>query len=196
MTPRLSLLAICATSLAACKPAAPPAPAPAPAAPESAPVEAAPTPDAFAPIAALNGMDTRTPVPLQPMMAWHQKQNMMSHLVAIQGITDALAQEDWEGVAQAATAIQSSPQMQQMCEHMGAGAAGFTEQALEFHSRADSIGEAARAHDTAAVLRATSNTLSACTACHARFRQDVVDADTWQARTGSAHDPAAMHGGM
>ncbi len=140
-------------------------------------------------------LDPRTPVPLQPMMAWHQKQNMMEHLVAIQRITDGLAREDWEEIASAAALIESSPQMQQMCQHMGAGADGFTELALDFHRRADGIGEAARARDGAGVLRATATTLQACTGCHAAYRQEVVDAATWQARTGATHDPAAMHGG-
>lgn len=152
-----------------------------------------PAASACAPVADLDAMDTRTPVPLQPRMAWHQKQNMMQHLVAIQRITEGLVGEDWEEIAQASTLIESSPQMQMMCQHMGAGAEGFTEQALEFHRRADAIGVAARAHDGAGVLRATSNTLQACTACHATYRQDVVDTATWQARTGSAHDPASMH---
>ena len=80
-----------------------------------------------------------------------------------------------------------------MCQHMGVGAEGFTEMALDFHRRADAIGEAARAHDGAAVLRATSETLRACTACHATFRQEVVDAATWHAHTGEAHVPAMMH---
>ena len=148
-----------------------------------------------APVAELNAMDTRTPVPLQPMMAWHQKQNMMEHLLAIQRIVDGLAREDWDEVARGSALIESSPQMQQMCQHMGMGAAGFTAMALDFHRRADRIGVAARAHDGPAVLRATSNTLQACTSCHAVYRQDVVDAATWQAQTGSAHDPASMHGG-
>ena len=139
-------------------------------------------------------LDHRQPVPLQPMMAWHQKQKMMEHLVAIQRITGGLAQEDWGEVASAAAFIETSPQMRQMCQHMGAGTAGFTEMALGFHRRADAIGEAACAHDGPAVLRATSNTLQACTGCHAVFRQEVVDATTWQERTGSAHDPAKSHG--
>ena len=146
------------------------------------------------PMAELGEFDHRRPVPLQPMMAWHQKQNMMEHLVAIQRIAGGLAQEDWEEVAAAAALIETSPQMQQMCQHMGAGAAGFTEMALDFHRRADAIGEAARAHDGPAVLRATSNTLQACTGCHAVFRQVVVHATTWQERTGSVHDPAKGHG--
>lgn len=59
--------------------------------------------------------------------------------------------------------------------------------------RADAIGAAARSEDGAAVLLATANTLQACTGCHARFRQEVVSAATWQARTGEAHDPAMRH---
>lgn len=157
--------------------------------------EAVSASDTCQPVEELAGLDHRTPVPLQPMMAWHQKQNMMEHLVAIQRIVDGLAREDWEEVERASTLIESSPQMQQTCQHMGAGAEGFTAMALDFHRRADAIGEAARAQDGAAVLRATSNTLQACTGCHDAFRQEVVDAATWQARTDQAHDPAGLHGG-
>jgi hypothetical protein len=161
----------------------------APAAPTAAPKPA----NGCGPIDELAAMDTRRPVPLQPMMAWHQKQNMMEHLVAIQRIVAGVAEEDWDEIAEAAALIESSPQMKTMCQHMGAGAEGFTELALSFHERADEIGPAAESQDGAAVLRATSKTLEVCTSCHATYRQDVVDAKTWQARTGSSHDPAAMH---
>jgi hypothetical protein len=129
------------------------------------------------------------------MMAWHQKQNMQEHLAAIQRIIDGLSREDWEQIAHASAPIESSPQMQQMCEHMGAGAEGFTEMALDFHHRADAIGEAARARDPQAVLRATSSTLEACTSCHDQYRQDVIDAQTWKSRIGQMHDPMMGHGG-
>ncbi|MHC4836580.1 MAG: hypothetical protein ACYTF3_00115 [Planctomycetota bacterium] len=135
-------------------------------------------------------------MPLQPMMAWHQKQNMQAHLVAIQGIVGAAARQDWSAVAAASRAIESSPEMQQMCQHMGAGAAGFTDRAIEFHRRADAIGAAARRQDLAGVLEATAHTLDACTTCHAKYRQDVVDAETWAARTGQAHDPSGAHDAM
>lgn len=128
------------------------------------------------------------------MLAWHQKQNMMQHLVAIQRITDGLAREDWAEVASASALIESSPQMQKMCEHMDAGVEGFTEIALDFHRRADAIGESARAHDRVGALRATSNTLQSCTSCHAAFRQEVVSAVDWRQRTRQTHDPANMHG--
>ena len=146
-------------------------------------------------LARLEQMDPREPVPLQPMMAWHQKQNMQQHLVAIERITGALSREDWEAVAEAAATIESSPQMQQMCQHMGAGAEGFTPLALKFHERADGIGEAAREQDTAGVLRATSETLQACTSCHATYRQQVVDAPTWEQLTGSSSPAHMNHGG-
>ena len=38
--------------------------------------------------------------------------------------------------------------------------------------------------DRAATLAALSDTLAACTGCHARFRQDVVDHDRFVALTG------------
>ncbi len=142
----------------------------------------------------LGELDTRKPVPLQPMMAWHQKQNMMEHLVAIQRIVDGVAKEDWEEVASASALIETSPQMQQMCKHMGAGADGFTDVALNFHKQADEIGKAAGSHDAKAVLAATSNTLQACTGCHATYRQEIVSAATYQERTGSDHDPSQGHG--
>ena len=154
-----------------------------------APDAAAQSAYASSPVATLNGMDPRAPVPLQPAMAWHQKQNMQEHLIAILHITESLSREDWEAVAEASSTIESSPQMQMQCEHMGAGADGFTEMALDFHRRADAIGEAARNEDTKAVLRATAHTLEACTRCHATYRQDVVDAETWEVRTATVHRP-------
>ncbi|MEM9862830.1 MAG: hypothetical protein AAF938_14620 [Myxococcota bacterium] len=148
-------------------------------------------PDDCAPVRELAALDHRRPVPLQPMMAWHQKQNMMDHLVAVQQITEGLAGEDWEAIESAAARIGSSPQMAQMCEHMGAGADGFTELALDFHRQADEIGVAARAASATGVLEATNRTLQRCTSCHSAYRQEVLDASTWRARTGSAHTPGA-----
>lgn len=144
----------------------------------------------------LNQMDNRKPVPLQPMMAWHQKQNMMEHLVAIQRINLGLAEGDWDEVGKAIDLIGSSPQMAKMCEHMGAGAEGFTELALSFHAKADLIREPAKNKDVSGTLRATAETVQVCTTCHATYRQDVVDAATWAARTGSDHAPSPeMHHG-
>lgn len=142
-----------------------------------------------APSMALHRMDKRIPVPLQPMMAWHQKQNMQAHLVAIQKITDALAHKDWKTLLQATKTIQSSPRMKRMCTHMGAGAKGFAQLGLEFHRRADGIAKAAQKRDLKEVLKAVSYTLQSCNGCHAAYKQEVVDAKTWQRRTGRTHRP-------
>ena len=48
---------------------------------------------------ALDRIDERTPLPLLPMMALHQKQNMREHLQAVQGITAALAIGDFVAVS-------------------------------------------------------------------------------------------------
>jgi hypothetical protein len=144
-----------------------------------------------APRAALDALDQRTPVPLLPMMANHQKQNMRDHLSAVQEIVAAIAVDDFSGAERAAGRMGFSEPMAQMCTHMGAGAAGFTERALEFHHTADTIAVAARAHDHAAVTAALGKTLSACTGCHATFKQEVVDEATWSELTGAAS--AAVH---
>lgn len=166
-----------------------PAPTPAPA-PATTPAPAAMS-EAAGP-AALDRMDLRKPLPLLPMMANHQKQNMRDHLAAVQAIVAALAKDDLAAVATATSAIGFSESMGQMCEHMGAGAAGFTEQALAFHHQADRIAVAARAGDRAGVLTELGVTLSACTSCHATWKQQVVDEATYTRVTGAA---PPMHGG-
>jgi len=158
------------------------APAPTP------PVAATTVVESNAPTAAesLAKMDSRTPVPLLPMMANHQKQNMREHLLAVQEIVTALATEDYPAIEKAAGRIGFSEQMGQMCTHMGAGAAGFTEQALAFHHTADGITAAAKAHDRGRVLTEFAATLQACTACHATWKQQVVDEPTWTRLTSTA----------
>jgi cytochrome c556 len=123
---------------------------------------------------ALDELDRRQPVPLLPVMALHQKANMRDHLEAVQEVVAAAASSDFEKVAAAARRLGSSESMKRMCEHMGAGAPGFTEQALSFHRTADEIGAAATKQDGPAVLAALSRTLQACTSCHATYKQQVV----------------------
>lgn len=70
-----------------------------------------------------------------------------------------------------------------MRTHMGAGAHGFTDMALEFHRTADTITEAARQKDKDAVVSALGRTLTKCTGCHAAYTQHVVDDAGWEAAT-------------
>jgi hypothetical protein len=134
----------------------------------------------------LDKMDTRIPVPLLPMMAYHQKQNMRDPLLAVQQIVTALATEDYPAIEKAAGRIGFTEQMGQMCTHMGAGAPGFTEQALAFHHTADRITAAAKARDRGRVLTEFAATLQTCTACHASWKQQVVDEPTWRRLTSIA----------
>ena len=126
------------------------------------------------PDATLDELDRRRPLPLLPMMALHQKQNMREHLEAVKEIVDAASASDFESVATAAKRLGFSESMGHMCEHMGAGAPGFTEQALSFHHTADGITAAAVKRDSAGVLAALSRTLGACTSCHATYKQKIV----------------------
>jgi hypothetical protein len=160
----------------------------------AAPVPPSPPP-ACAAQASLDDLDARVAVPLLPMMANHQKQNMRDHLLAVQEIVLAAGRDDFAGVETAAGRIGFSPRMGQMCTHMGAGAAGFTEQALAFHHTADSIASAARQRDRAAVMAALGKTLQACTGCHEVYRQRVVDDATWTRLTSKAAPAGHRPGG-
>ena len=129
--------------------------------------------------------DARKPVPLLPMMANHQKANMRDHLAAIQEVLTGLATHDLAAVEKSAARLGTTPEMTRMCNHMGAGAPGFTDMALNFHHTADGIAEAARTKDEAAVLKAVNATLSTCVSCHSSYKQQVVDRATWEKLTGS-----------
>jgi len=155
----------------------------APAAPPQSVPAASATPSA---VEAETKMDTRVPVPLLPMMAEHQKQQMRSHLLAVQEIVAALAKNDFGGVEAATRKIGYSDSMGQMCTHMGAGAPGFTPTAINFHRTADTIGTAAKKKDRAGVLAALSVTLNTCVGCHATYKQQVVDNATWTRLTSTA----------
>jgi hypothetical protein len=134
----------------------------------------------------LDRMDGRAPVPMAPMMANHQKQNMRDHLLAVQEIVVALASDDFAAVERAAARMGFSEEREQMCTHMGAAAPGFTEQALAFHHAADRIGIAARERDPERILGELGATLEACTSCHSTWRQQVVDEATWEGMTSTA----------
>ena len=138
------------------------------------------------PYETLAQLDGRTPVPLLPMMANHQKQEMRQHLVAIQKIVAGISKHDFAAIEQAAKPIESSPKMAKLCHRMGAGAQGFTPRALHFHKTADRIGSAAKQKDMPAVIKALGATLQTCADCHSRFQQHPVSPQIWKKKTGMA----------
>lgn len=164
----VALVVVAASGCERTSPAAPP--------PARAPVSSSPSPSPSEQAASL---DTRTPVPLVPMMAQHQKEEMREHLGVVQAVVSGLARNDWAGIAEAAGKLGSSDPMAAMCTHMGAAAKGFTPTALDFHRTADGIVAAAKKKDRAAVLTALDATLTRCVGCHATFKQQVVDAATF-----------------
>jgi cytochrome c556 len=127
----------------------------------------------------------RQPLYLLPMMAEHQKQNMREHLAAVNEVIAALAKNDFPAVRASAAKLGTTPEMQQMCMHMGAATPGFSQRALAFHSAADSIIPAAERKDSAGVLKALHNTLDTCVSCHESYRQEVVDQVRWDELTAS-----------
>jgi len=127
----------------------------------------------------------RQPFYLLPMMAEHQKQNMRGHLEAVNEIIAALARRDYPAIGAAAKKLETSPEMEQMCTHMGAATPGFSERALAFHSTADAIVSAAQRKDSMQVLTALNRTLNTCVSCHATYRQEVVDEARWNELTAS-----------
>lgn len=184
----LPLLLLASAAVAACQGT----PQGEPATSGSAPPSAASSPalSSTAPQQQLDAMDTRRPVPLLPMMANHQKQNMRDHLAAVQEIAAAAGTKDFAAIEKAARRIGYSEQMGQICNHMGAGAPGFTDKALEFHHQADKIAEAAGKQDMDAVWKALGVTLATCVGCHASFKQHIVDEATW---TAAAKQSAPSH---
>lgn len=179
---RLGILLAAAALLGACGRTSPPEER----ANAAAPASQAP----LSTLSTLSALDKRKPLPLLPMMANHQKANMRDHLVAVQEITSALAKDDYAAAEQAAQRLGFSEQMGQMCTHMGAGAPGFTEQALAFHHTADRIAASARHKDRAQALVDLGATLQACTGCHAAWKQEIVDEATWQ-RLAAGPAPAS-----
>jgi hypothetical protein len=142
---------------------------------------------------ALEQLDARAAVPLLPIMANHQKQNMRDHLLAVQEIVANIAVDDFALVERAAARLGYSEPMGRMCTHMGAGAPSFGERALAFHRTADRIAEAARARDRVGVMTALGATLRACTDCHALYQQRVVDESTWSRLTARQMPSGPAH---
>ncbi|MFO0980763.1 MAG: hypothetical protein U1E76_03270 [Planctomycetota bacterium] len=128
-------------------------------------------------------------MPLLPMMAQHQKENMRAHLTAVREMVAALATDDFAKIATAASSIGYSEQMAMMCSRMGAATAGFADVAIRFHQTADTIADAARHEDRKGVLAALDATLQQCVGC-----RRVPPASGQRGGMATAHRPAAADG--
>ncbi|MGA2779030.1 MAG: hypothetical protein ABSF94_15855 [Steroidobacteraceae bacterium] len=137
--------------------------------------------------------ENRRPLPLLQMMADHQKQMMRDHLGAVQEIITALAADDFDAVERAAQRLGYSEAVGRICTRIGAAAPEFTREALLFHHTADGIASAARERNGQHVLAELSTTLQSCRACHAQWKQQVVDEQTWDCLTATPHSAIQIH---
>ena len=126
------------------------------------------------------GGDTRTPLPLTAPMANHQKQMMRGHLEAVQAIIAGLAADNMPAIVRAADSMGYTTMVANMCRHLGAAAPDddFVNRALAFHKSAGAIAELA-----------TLRRFGSCVACHATYRQQVVDTDTFKRLTEARQSP-------
>jgi hypothetical protein len=138
-------------------------------------------------------IESRRPLPLLQMMADHQKQMMRDHLGAVQEIITALAAGDFDAVERGARRLGYSEEVGKICTRIGAASPDFTRQALSFHHTADGVAAAARERNGQRVLSELSTTLQSCRACHAQWKQQVVDEPTWNRLTSTPHEAAQIH---
>ncbi len=138
-------------------------------------------------------IENRRPLPLLQMMADQQKQMMRDHLGAVQEIITALAADDFDAVERAAQRLSYSEQVGKICTRIGAASPEFTREALSFHHTADGIASAARERNGRHVLAELSTTLQSCRACHAQWKQQVVDAQTWDRLTSTPQSAVRIH---
>ncbi len=145
------------------------------------------------PASADDTIEERRPLPLLKMMADHQKQMMRDHLGAVQEIVTALSLDDFDAVQHAAVRLGYSDEVGKVCNHMGAASPAFTRQALAFHHTADGIVAAAHERSRGRVLAELSTTLQACRACHAQWKQEIVDDATWNRLTSAPQSAGQTH---
>ena len=138
-------------------------------------------------------IESRRPLPLLQMMADHQKQMMRDHLGAVQEIVTALAADDFDAVERAGQRLGYSEEVGRICTRIGAASPEFTREALSFHHTADGIATAARERNGQRVLAELSTTLQSCRACHAQWKQQVVDELTWDRLTATPHSAVQIH---
>lgn len=118
--------------------------------------------------------DSRTPIPMTAQMSEHQLSNMRAHLEAIQEAVSAMATKNFDQMKKASKKLASSPEMTQMCEHMGRGTPGYTEMGLALHKSGDELVHAAEKKNYDLFVKKLGVTLHTCTACHSSFKQEVV----------------------
>lgn len=95
---------------------------------------------------------------------------MREHLKAVNEIVGALAANDFELVSQTAhKKLGLTDEMRNMCSMFGNQE--FEKIGLEFHTKADELGDIAKTKDLNKTLLALDTMLKRCNQCHSMFKQ-------------------------
>ncbi len=114
--------------------------------------------------------DTRIQLNAPDMMKEHQKTMMREHLRAVNEIVAGLAANDFELVSQTAhKKLGLTDEMRNMCSMFGNQE--FEKIGLEFHTKADELGDVAKTKDLNKTLLALDTMLKRCNQCHSMFKQ-------------------------
>ncbi len=119
---------------------------------------------------ATDSKDTRIQLNIPDMMKEHQKIMMREHLKAVNEIVGALVANDFELVSQTAhKKLGLTDEMRNMCSMFGNQ--DFEKIGLEFHTKADELGDVAKTKDLNKTLLALDTMLKRCNQCHSMFKQ-------------------------
>lgn len=114
--------------------------------------------------------DTRIQLNAPEMMKEHQKTMMREHLKAVNEIVAGLAANDFELISQTAhKKLGLTDEMRNMCSMFGNQE--FERIGLEFHTKADELGDIAKTKDLNKTLLALDTMLKRCNQCHSMFKQ-------------------------
>lgn len=118
---------------------------------------------------AADSKDTRIQLNVPDMMKEHQKTMMREHLKAVNEIVAGLAANDFELVSQTAhKKLGLTDEMRNMCSMFGNQE--FEKIGLEFHTKADELGNVAKTKDLNKTLLALDTMLKRCNQCHSMFK--------------------------
>jgi len=118
----------------------------------------------------MNHSDERTSLNLPAPMRAMQKRMMREHLAAVNDIVGLIADGRFDEASRIAHArLGLTPEMKQMCNRFEN--ADFRAMGLEFHRRADELGEVLKTRNAKRSLAALHRVMNSCVQCHAAFRQ-------------------------
>lgn len=116
------------------------------------------------------GADSRYPVQVTPEEALRQKGEMRNNLAVLRNTLAALADKDFAGVE---TSLRKLAHEGPVATRPGVSTTVFRDLEKGFEGSVDKAIQATHNADVTVVLRALSDTMGYCQACHMAFRQSL-----------------------